>query len=122
MNARSVGPRTTIDAPPTPRQIDVLRYVADFIDANHISPQLREICDAFGWSSTNAAQQQLIALQRRGLLVRQALLSRSAHLTPEGLALIGRKPREFDLEVENTILRAEVANLRAKLKLAMRGR
>lgn len=50
----------------TERQKTVLAYIRSFIGANGFAPTRREIADNFGWISSNAAQDVLMALHNKG--------------------------------------------------------
>ncbi len=52
----------------TARQREVLLYIQHCIDNRGIPPTIKEICAWFGWTSTNAASDNLEALQRKGWL------------------------------------------------------
>jgi CRP/FNR family transcriptional regulator len=80
-------------------QIRFLRHLAD-AEEQAQSPTLRELMEAFGWSSIGSVQSQVRALCAKGLLVRQARKARSLRLTSLGrMALAqgggsGRPPQE----------------------------
>ena len=75
--------------PPTPRQLEILRWVASFIDSKGYPPTRRDICRAFQFASPNASQQYMTQLRRRGLLTYVERVSRTICLTPAGRELIG---------------------------------
>ena len=52
----------------TGQQERVLKVVEEYIDEWHIPPTRKEISDAMGFSSPNAAQQQLLALEKKGFV------------------------------------------------------
>lgn len=52
----------------TPAQANVLAYVRGHIERHGEPPTRKEIADAFSYSSTNASQSHLEALQRKGHL------------------------------------------------------
>ncbi len=52
----------------TDNQLDVLFFLIDFLRDNHQLPPMAEISRNFGWSSANAANEVLKALQRRGFI------------------------------------------------------
>lgn len=58
--------------PPTlpPRQLDALRWIAQFIATQAYPPTVREIGAALGLRSTNGVNDHLKALERKGVLVR----------------------------------------------------
>jgi hypothetical protein len=53
----------------TPQQEAVFEFVGEFSAVNGAPPTCREIADAFGWRSENAAWEKIQALLRKGLLV-----------------------------------------------------
>jgi repressor LexA len=75
--------------PPTPRQLEILRWVASYIDAKGYSPTRRDICRGFDFASPNASQLHISQLRKRGLLTYSERASRTLRLTPAGLELIG---------------------------------
>lgn len=75
--------------PPTPRQLEILRWVAGFIDSNGYPPTRRDICRGFEFASPNASQQYMTQLRRRGLVTYTDRASRTLRLTPAGMELIG---------------------------------
>lgn len=79
--------------PPTPRQREILSYVDTVVRTAGRPPTLREIGEHFGISSTNAITDHLVALERRGLVVRYEGQARSVRVTAEG-------ERELHREVE----------------------
>lgn len=56
--------------PPTHRQFEVLTIIAAHIRAHGWAPTVHELCAALGITSTNGMQDHLIALERKGMLVR----------------------------------------------------
>lgn len=50
----------------TSRQKAILDFVRGFIEKNQFPPTRREIANAFQFSSTNAAEQHLRALEQKG--------------------------------------------------------
>lgn len=52
----------------TKRQNDVLCFVSDFCVEQGFPPTRKEIADNFGFSSANAAQDHLNALQLKGFI------------------------------------------------------
>lgn len=70
---------------PTPRQLEVLRFIADSAAGNRLPPTLDEIRLHFGWHSHNAASDHINALIRKGLVRRGRLLQgRAMRITAEG--------------------------------------
>ena len=61
----------------TPRQLEVLAAIVRLTDANGFPPTLRELGIAMDIRSTNGVNDHLKALQRKGLIRREPLKSRS---------------------------------------------
>lgn len=76
--------------PLTPRQLEVLRLVADAIEETGIPPTVRAIGRAAGITSSSNAHLEMVALQRRGLLAREPGAVRGLTVTAAGYALLGR--------------------------------
>lgn len=76
-------------APPTARQLEILRWVAGFIADKGFPPTRRDICRGFEFASPNAAQIYMTQLRKRGLVTYTERASRTLRLTPAGLELIG---------------------------------
>lgn len=70
---------------PTPRQVEVLRYLARHQAQRGYGSTMRQMCEAFGWSSTHAAFDYVRALKRKGLVTSAPLTARSIVLTPRAL-------------------------------------
>lgn len=66
----------------TTRQRQILNFISECIEQRGYSPSLREIADHFDIVSTNAVNDHLLALQRKGYLSRDFKKSRS--LRPVG--------------------------------------
>lgn len=73
----------------TTRQADILKYIADYWANHGYSPVIREIGQHFEINSNRGVTVHLDALERKGLLVRDAL-ARSMRLTAAGLAVLGQ--------------------------------
>lgn len=79
----------------TPRQYAVLRFLFRSTVERGIAPTLREIGDALGFTSTNAASDHLKALARKGYISRHPAISRGIAVTRAGrIAIFGYDPRE----------------------------
>ncbi len=76
---------------PTDRQVEVLRQVFDYITSHGFPPTLRELGQSLRIHSTNGVNDHLVALQRKGYIVRKAMASRAIALTQEGLELLGEE-------------------------------
>lgn len=70
----------------TDRQRQVFDFIVESIQLRQLPPTVREIGEKFGWSSTNAVADHLRALERKGYVIRDSLLSRGIRPTAEGLA------------------------------------
>ena len=79
----------------TPRQKEILELIQDFIFETGMPPTRAEIADQLGFKSSNAAEEHLRALQRKGLLELIPGTSRGIQLQDFmhdkiGLPLVGR--------------------------------
>lgn len=70
--------------PPTARALEVLAWIHAYQADRGYAPKIREVCDAFGWSSPNAAALHIARLERRGLLDRVPFQSRTMQVTEAG--------------------------------------
>jgi repressor LexA len=61
----------------TPRQRKVLEFIRESVERRGFPPTIREIGDAVGLASTSSVSYQLIALQRKGFLRRDATKPRA---------------------------------------------
>lgn len=59
------------------KEKDVLAFIREFISANGYSPSTREVMDGCYLSSTSVADYTLGLLERRGLIRRAPMVSRS---------------------------------------------
>lgn len=73
----------------TEKSQEVLGWIGKYIRARGYSPSVREICDGFGWSSTNAAMFHLQRLRRLGLVTWQGRHSRTIRLKEVTDASVG---------------------------------
>lgn len=99
----------------TSRQQQIYDFIRQGIEQSGIPPTRAEICEAFGFSSPNAAEQHLRALAAKGVIEMLAGASRGIRLTEAasapgiGLPLIGRVAAGSPiLAVENIERRVEV--------------
>lgn len=65
----------------TPRQQQVLDYVASHIQEKGYPPSVRDICAAVGFKSTSSAHAYLEALEKKGLLHKDASKTRALKVT-----------------------------------------
>lgn len=81
--------------PLTARQIEILRMIEAHVEESGFPPTRAEICSAMGFSSPNAAETHLRALERKGVIEMTSGASRGIRLTqqstaPSTLPVIGR--------------------------------
>lgn len=81
--------------PLTARQIEILRMIETHVEESGFPPTRAEICSAMGFSSPNAAETHLRALERKGVIEMTSGASRGIRLTqqsapPSTLPVIGR--------------------------------
>lgn len=67
----------------TPRRLEALQWIRDFMRKNGWSPTVREVGTALGWASTSTTQYHLDRLRDDGLLERGAG-PRQLRLTEQG--------------------------------------
>lgn len=78
---------------PTPRQLQILRAIVEPIASGEPWPTIRELCERFGISSTNAMKDHLACLTRKGLIEPDIASARSLRPTAAGWRAVGlRKP------------------------------
>lgn len=58
---------------PTPRNLDVMAYLRHFFEQNDQLPPVERIAKHFGWASMQSAHCHLEALQKHGLIERNAV-------------------------------------------------
>lgn len=84
-----------VHKPLTARQIEILRLIEAHVEESGFPPTRAEICTAMGFSSPNAAETHLRALERKGVIEMTSGASRGIRLTrqsapPSTLPVIGR--------------------------------
>lgn len=67
----------------TKRQSEILQFIQDQMDLEGEAPTVREIAEQFGIRSTNAVADHLKALERKGVIERDARSARGIHLPDE---------------------------------------
>lgn len=99
----------------TPRQQQIYDFIRKGLEQTGLPPTRAEICEAFGFSSPNAAEQHLRALAAKGVIQMLAGASRGIRLTEVasapgiGLPLIGRVAAGSPiLAIENIERRVDV--------------
>jgi repressor LexA len=74
------------------RRQRIIEYIASSLRASGYPPSVREIATAVGLASTSAVHHHLSALERDGMLERDATQSRALRLTPAALLAAGISP------------------------------
>ncbi len=75
----------------TARQEEILQFIRDTLESDGAPPTRAEIAAAFGFSSPNAAEDHLRALEKKGVLRLEPGFARGIRLVEQlGLPLIGR--------------------------------
>jgi len=75
------------------RQMAILQFIVNFLDAHHYPPTIREIGNAIGVSSTSVVNYNLNKLESLGLLERQREVMR-------GISLNRNRLEEFGLDIQ----------------------
>lgn len=89
-----------VGRPPTQRQLELMRYVAEYLRDRGYAPSYREIGEHMGILSTNGIHDHLRALQRKGLLyLRMVNQKRALSLTPSGWAAVGLPRTDLPAEL-----------------------
>lgn len=110
-----------------PRQHAALLAFGRHVATTGGAPTLRELAEALGIASTNAAGDFLAALRRKGYLVRQPAISRGHRLTAAGRAVLARygiavEPHAHRLAIVALLDRAgvpQIENLDHRIILAL---
>ncbi|UAW08014.1 hypothetical protein [Myxococcus phage Mx4 ts27htf-1hrm-1] len=87
---------------PTARQLEVLSFVHLHQVAFERAPSTHELCERFGWASTNAPADYLKRLARHGLLTRTPGIARGLRLTAAGKSAAQEYLRTHRLELRAT--------------------
>lgn len=83
----------------TEKQQAVFDYLLDCVRDENYVPTMREIASRFGFKSTNGVRDHLVALERKGYILRRDNVSRGIQIAPEfldgdesarGLPIVGR--------------------------------
>lgn len=72
----------------TKKQEIVLKAIYLYIQANGISPTVRNICDLVGVKSSATGYSHLNVLESRGYITRKETIPRSIGITEKGMKLI----------------------------------
>ncbi|MCC6715906.1 MAG: transcriptional repressor LexA, partial [Gammaproteobacteria bacterium] len=86
----------------TSRQNEILKLVRKRIEQNGVPPTRQEICEHFGFSSPNAAEQHLRAIAAKGYIEMTPGASRGIRLVAQGAAA-----PEFSLPVVGRVAAGE---------------
>jgi repressor LexA len=81
---------TTTLPPPTERQLEILAWIAAYIDKHGYSPTVREIGDHYGFT-LNGTSCHLRALRSKGCIEWRASCSRTIRVTELGEQLLGEE-------------------------------
>lgn len=79
---------------PSPRQADVLRFIAGYVETHGYPPTRREIGAALGITaaaSTNAIHDHLAALERKGFVRLTPGVARGIVLSADGKAFVAER-------------------------------
>lgn len=80
----------------TPRQQQIFDFILASLREEGVIPSVREICEAFGFASTNAVVCHLDALAKKGFISRRPGAARSIEIAPDflvperGVPIVGR--------------------------------
>jgi repressor LexA len=83
----------------TPRQKDVLDFIAGFVGEKGFCPSYEEIGEGLGLASLATVHKHISALEARGYLVRSFNQSRSLEIAPKYYAERGPRPGSATLEI-----------------------
>jgi repressor LexA len=70
---------STTQLPPTDRQLEILDFLRE--RSRMAGPTVREVMQHFGFKSVNGAMCHLVALERKGLIVRHPGQARGIEVT-----------------------------------------
>ena len=79
----------------TPKQLEILRFIQNFIDQNHYSPSYREIMQHFDFNSLGSVYKYIHTLKRKGVLA----LDKNSHRS-----LIPLRPSHQATDTTNVML------------------
>jgi repressor LexA len=66
----------------TPKQLEVLQFIQNFIQQHHYSPSYREIMQQFSFTSPGSVYKYVCTLKRKGMLTTETRAHRSLMPTP----------------------------------------
>lgn len=92
----------------TQKQRNVFDFIVRSLREQGVIPSIREICNQFGYSSTNAANVHLYALEKKGYITRRHGLARNIEISSEymvkttGVPIVGQVAAGLPIDaVEN---------------------
>ncbi len=91
------------EKPLSKRQENILNYIHLYLDENSRPPTIREIGAATNISSTSVVNYNLGKLAERGLIERDADVSRGLRLTDKAIILMGKVVETVQSTVNNTV-------------------
>lgn len=104
--------------PLTAKQKKLLEFIINFIHKNRIAPTIRDICKHFKFASPKSAQDQLLALEKKGYINKIPNAKRAMTLTSKALMLklLGTIPAGNPVELQNMVENEFEIILRLKKK------
>ncbi len=88
--------------PITAKQKRILGFIINYLNKNKIAPTIRDICKYFKFASPKAAQDQVLALEKKGYITKIPNSKRTITLTSKAIALklLGVIPAGKPIELE----------------------
>lgn len=91
------------DKPPTNKQLEVLKFIVEYLELHGVPPTQRDICGHLACNKTSA-RGHLLALERKKVLELTKLGSRNLKLTDRGRKLLQPKTQDLQLFVWEEVL------------------
>lgn len=73
------------------RQLNILQFIYDSVEARGYPPTVREICDSVGLVSTSTVHGHLARLEEKGYLFKDSSKPRALEITDKGREILGIK-------------------------------
>lgn len=73
------------------RQLNILQFIYDSVEARGYPPTVREICDSVGLISTSTVHGHLARLEEKGYLFKDSSKPRALEITDKGREILGIK-------------------------------
>lgn len=73
------------------RQLNILQFIYDSVEAHGYPPTVREICDSVGLVSTSTVHGHLARLEEKGYLFKDSSKPRALEITDKGREILGIK-------------------------------